>query len=84
MSREVLRHAEFEGKVRLGRVRDHFICTFHSARLAMIRVANLLLVGAVNVESAGQYRPEELVPEAIQVLLSKVRELRKCLGQLKV
>lgn len=26
VSREVLRHAEFEGKVRLGRVRDHFIC----------------------------------------------------------
>lgn len=28
VSREVLRHAEFEGKVRLGRVRDHFICAY--------------------------------------------------------
>lgn len=27
VSREVLRHSEFEGKVELGRVRDHFICT---------------------------------------------------------
>lgn len=26
VSREVLRHAEFQDKVRLGRVRDHFIC----------------------------------------------------------
>lgn len=28
VSREVLRHPEFEGKVKLGRVRDHFICEF--------------------------------------------------------
>jgi DNA-directed RNA polymerase I and III subunit RPAC1 len=28
VSREVLRHEEFRGKVRLGRVRDHFICRF--------------------------------------------------------
>lgn len=26
VSREVLRHKEFEGKVKLGRVRDHFMC----------------------------------------------------------
>ena len=26
VSREVLRHDEFKEKVRLGRVRDHFIC----------------------------------------------------------
>jgi len=31
VSREVLRHAEFEDKVRLGRVRDHFICESHSS-----------------------------------------------------
>lgn len=28
VSREVLRHKEFEGKVRLTRVREHFICKF--------------------------------------------------------
>jgi DNA-directed RNA polymerase I and III subunit RPAC1 len=27
VSREVLRHDEFKNKVKLGRVRDHFICT---------------------------------------------------------
>lgn len=28
VSREVLRHPEFASKVRLGRIRDHFICGF--------------------------------------------------------
>lgn len=28
VSREVLRHDEFKGKVVLGRIRDHFICEF--------------------------------------------------------
>jgi DNA-directed RNA polymerase I and III subunit RPAC1 len=26
VSREVLRHGEFKDKVKLGRIRDHFIC----------------------------------------------------------
>ncbi|GAA5880570.1 hypothetical protein JCM8547_007984 [Rhodosporidiobolus lusitaniae] len=56
VSREVLRHAEFEGKVKLGRVRNHFI---------------------FNIESAGQYAPEELVPAALDVLLAKVRDVRR-------
>jgi DNA-directed RNA polymerases I and III subunit RPAC1 len=30
VSREVLRHDEFKDKVKLGRVRDHFICTISS------------------------------------------------------
>ncbi|GAA6041901.1 hypothetical protein JCM8097_000212 [Rhodosporidiobolus ruineniae] len=55
VSREVLRHPEFEGKVKLGRVRDHFI---------------------FNLESAGQYAPQELVPAAVEVLLAKVRAAR--------
>lgn len=28
VTREVLRHPEFEGKVQLGRVRDHFLCEY--------------------------------------------------------
>ncbi|GAA5918911.1 hypothetical protein JCM6882_003372 [Rhodosporidiobolus microsporus] len=55
VSREVLRHPEFEGKVKLGRVRDHFI---------------------FNLESAGQYAPQELLPVAVEVLLAKVRGVR--------
>ncbi|GAA5822967.1 hypothetical protein JCM3770_002482 [Rhodotorula araucariae] len=58
VSREVLRHPEFEDKVKLGRVRDHFI---------------------FNIESAGQYAPAELVPEAIHVLLGKIRAVRSAL-----
>ncbi|GAA5856173.1 hypothetical protein JCM9279_000925 [Rhodotorula babjevae] len=59
VSREVLRHPEFEDKVKLGRVRDHFI---------------------FNLESAGQYAPQELVPEALHVLLDKLREVRRALS----
>jgi len=28
VSREVLRHPEFEDLVKLGRIRDHFLCEF--------------------------------------------------------
>lgn len=35
VSREVLRHPEFENKVKLGRVRDHFICEFTSTSLSL-------------------------------------------------
>jgi hypothetical protein len=27
VTREVLRHKEFDGRVKLGRVRDHYLCT---------------------------------------------------------
>jgi len=55
VSREVLRHPEFEASVQLGRIRDHFI---------------------FSIESAGQYPAGDLLPEAVQVLRNKVRELR--------
>jgi DNA-directed RNA polymerase I and III subunit RPAC1 len=35
-----------------------------------------------NVESAGQYKPEELIPEAIQILLSKITEVENGLDKL--
>lgn len=56
VAREVMRHPEFEGHVKLGRVRDHFI---------------------FNIESAGQYPPEDLVPEAIEIMLAKIKLVRK-------
>ena len=37
---------------------------------------------AVNVESTGQYNPEELVPEAIKILLGKITEVEKGLDKL--
>lgn len=84
VSREVLRHPEFEDKVKLGRVRDHFICALHLSSLASScnHRADGPLARIVSVESAGQYRPEELVPEAILVLLNKVREVRECVRSL--
>ncbi|AFR94965.1 DNA-directed RNA polymerase I and III subunit RPAC1 [Cryptococcus neoformans] len=61
VSREVLRHPEFQDLVQLARIRDHFI---------------------FNVESAGQYSPEELVPEAIKILLGKIKDVEEGLDKL--
>lgn len=36
----------------------------------------------VNVESTGQYNPEELVPEAIKILLGKITEVERGLEKL--
>lgn len=36
----------------------------------------------VNVESTGQYNPEELVPEAIKILLSKITAVEEGLDKL--
>jgi DNA-directed RNA polymerase I and III subunit RPAC1 len=61
VSREMLRHPEFEGLVELARIRDHFL---------------------FNVESAGQYAPEDLVPEAINIMLSKITAVEEGLDKL--
>ncbi|ORX66897.1 hypothetical protein DL89DRAFT_269932 [Linderina pennispora] len=61
VSREVLRHKEFEGKVRLTRVRDHFI---------------------FNVESTGIIAPEELVAQAIDVLVEKCDIVQNALANI--
>ena len=42
VSREVLRHPEFEGHVRLGRVQDHFLCTLSVFIANQQSVSNLL------------------------------------------
>lgn len=62
ISREVMRHAEFEDKVRLGRVRDHFL---------------------FDMESTGIIPPQNLLPEAIKTLRSKISTLRKALDHLE-
>lgn len=62
ISREVLRHAEFEDKVKLGRVRDHFL---------------------FELESTGIIPPQQLLPEAIKTLRSKIATLRKSLDHLE-
>ncbi|KAK0550289.1 DNA-directed RNA polymerase core subunit rpc40 [Tilletia horrida] len=56
VSREVLRHKEFEGLVKLDRVRDHFL---------------------FEIESSGVYQPQDLMPTAIDVMLEKIRTVRK-------
>ncbi len=72
MSREVLRHEEFEGCVEIKRVRDWFICVsiISSPKSA---VADLR---KVNVESEGPYAPERLLPEAVKVMRSKIASIK--------
>ena len=40
------------------------------------------LISVVNVESAGQYKPEELIPEAISILMDKITEVEQGLDKL--
>ncbi|KAJ9124135.1 hypothetical protein QFC22_000931 [Naganishia vaughanmartiniae] len=58
VSREVLRHEEFQDSVRLSRIRDHFI---------------------YSIESTGAYKPEELLPEAIKVMQTKISDVEESL-----
>ena len=48
-------------------------------------IANARLISyrrVVNVESTGQYNPEELIPEALKILLGKIDEVEKGLDKL--
>ena len=77
VSREVLRHKEFEGCVQLKRIRDWFICTFPV--FPVFLPSNSLapsLARVVSIESESAYNPEELMPEAIKVMRSKISSIR--------
>jgi DNA-directed RNA polymerase I and III subunit RPAC1 len=83
VSREVLRYPEFRDKVKLGRVRDHFICM--SPRLyagespqadnSHTPFSSL----SDSIESTGAYNPEELLPEAISIMLDKIGSVEACM-----
>lgn len=75
VSREVLRHPEFEDLVELTRVRDHFICELTSMCKPELTLSD-------QVESTGIYQPEELVPEAIDILLRKIDKVEAALKDL--
>jgi len=67
VSREVLRHDEFKEKVKLGRVRDHFICMF---------LFSFNLTCIVSVESTGILPPEDLFLKAVSLLRAKCQKLK--------
>lgn len=89
-SREVLRHDDLKSLVKLGRVRDHFICTYlkhkgiynsncTSGYIRVRSLANHLLVSlslslSVSVESTGILSPDVLISEAINVLIAKCQK----------
>lgn len=70
-----MRHQEFSDSVELGRKRDHYICEPPLVLVILdVRFADARPV--VNVESAGQYRAVDLIPAALEVLLSKIKVLQ--------
>jgi DNA-directed RNA polymerase I and III subunit RPAC1 len=73
MSREVFRHPEFEGCVKLGRVRDHFLCELKKVN---VFVDARLITLSVKVESEGAYAPERLFIESVKVLRGKIAVVR--------
>jgi DNA-directed RNA polymerase I and III subunit RPAC1 len=73
VSREVLRHLEFQDCVQLGRIRDHFLCEPFSPITSWL--SNL--IDPVNIESEGPYEPEQLLPESIKVMRDKIAVLKR-------
>ncbi|KAJ7221665.1 DNA-directed RNA polymerase [Mycena pura] len=73
VSREVLRHPEFEGHVELSRVRDFFLCKAKPNSAALPH-ANAL---SVNVESESAYPPQRLPLEAISIMREKIANIRR-------
>jgi DNA-directed RNA polymerase I and III subunit RPAC1 len=74
VSREVLRHPEFQGCVDLKRVRDFFLCKFYLFTLDTRLMCTYLLV---HIESEGPYAPERLFLEAIKVMREKIANIRQ-------
>lgn len=75
MSREVYRHAEFEGMVDLTRIRDYFLCEL-SLSLYTLRSAQYDPSALVSIETTGQYPPQDLFPESIRIMRSKIQTLK--------
>lgn len=79
VTREVLRHPEFEGCVELKRVRDYFLCKY----LSYSRYSILTIQSSVNIESESFYAPEVLLPAAIKVMRQKISSIREAVDALK-
>jgi len=91
VSREVLRHAEFENKVKLTRVRDHFICKLGRRNRLFVclvsflawhyKMLTLLFLDhpTVTIESVGSIEPQDLFVQAVQVLVDKCAQVKRAL-----
>jgi DNA-directed RNA polymerase I and III subunit RPAC1 len=83
VSREVLRYPEFRDRVKLGRVRDHFICklyfTPHTSLYSWLIARAMFSRFPDSIESTGAYNPEELFPESIGIMLNKIRSVESCM-----
>jgi hypothetical protein len=72
MCRECIRPDDFNKKIKLMRVKDHFICMFVARSPHLFR--SLFLV---SVESTGMYKPEEIVEESIKIFILKLKKLKE-------
>ena len=79
VSREVLRHDRFKGKVELGRVRDHFICKCYVLQAGESRKGSVTdgVFHQVSIESTGQFDSDELFIQAVKILKLKCLRLHK-------
>ena len=83
VSREVLRHPEFQGCVELKRVRDFFLCESSSIFLSPHTPRfppcpyHPPPPTTVKIESESFYPPERLLPEAIKVMRGKIATIRR-------
>jgi DNA-directed RNA polymerases I and III subunit RPAC1 len=74
VTRRILELPEFEGMVKLGRIRDWFICA--QLNLHSLQICSPHCMYTVSVESTGQYPARDLFPVAVSVLRNKVRGLK--------
>ena len=73
-SREVLQHEDLKDSVKLSRIREHFICEYthtHSFTLTLTHSLTNTHIHTVSVESTGALEPDQLVVEAVKVLMDK-------------
>jgi hypothetical protein len=75
VTRRILELPEFEGMVKLGRVRDWFICARLNPPNSLQKYSPHCIY-TVSVESTGQYPARDLFPVAVSVLRNKVRGLK--------
>ena len=73
VSREVLRHDKFVDKVRLTRVRDHFICKSKKKKNEE-STANEYLI--VKVETSGVIPAEQIFLSALDVFMEKIKDIQ--------
>lgn len=75
VSRECLRHREFDDKVILSRVHDHFICT----QLLLSWLTSSIIV---QIETTGFFDPVDTIRQGLYIIAEKCARLKNSLSDL--